>query len=103
MIIDKAKKIIFYCKIAGYCCGSTTYENEEEILKDAYEIRKYGDIPTIRRALKLLSEDIKIQAPKPIITYRQQQRIDRKKRIKQNGLARMTIRRSKEPILVVFD
>jgi hypothetical protein len=106
IIVDKAKKIIFYCKICGYCISSTTYENYEELLKDANSIRKYGDIPTIRRALKLLNEDQKLEYPvKPIMTYRMQQRLERKNRIKQNGLATMKMRRAKpgETFVVKFD
>tara|TARA_R110000824_G_scaffold370187_2_gene559756 strand:+ start:469 stop:1041 length:573 start_codon:yes stop_codon:yes gene_type:complete len=91
IIIDKAKKIIFYCRIAGYCLGSTTYESYDEIIKDAKDIRKYGDIPTIRRALKLLKDDLNIEENiDPIMTYRMQQRLERKDRIRANGMARMT-------------
>jgi len=101
-IIDKAKKIIFFCNIAGYCIGSTTYSSIEEVLADADEIKKYGDIPTIRRAIKLLNQcsfiDRKIEC---IMTYRCQQRLDRKDRIKKNGLARM--KSSKGNFIVSFD
>tara|TARA_R110000765_G_scaffold20076_1_gene52327 strand:+ start:843 stop:1403 length:561 start_codon:yes stop_codon:yes gene_type:complete len=92
LIIDKAKKIIFFCNIAGYCIGSTTYSTMDEVLEDANDIRRYGDIPTIRRAIKLLNQCSFINGKiECIITYRCQQRIDRKHRIKKNGLARMTL------------
>ncbi len=91
IIVDKSKKIIFYCKIAGYCLGSTTYEELKEIEEDADIIKKYGDIPTCRRALKLLSKDTKIKAPEPIMTYRTQQRLGRKQRLKENGMAKMSV------------
>jgi hypothetical protein len=91
IIIDKAKKIIFYCKIAGYCLGPTTYESVEEIESDANDIKKYGDIPTCRRALKLLKKSLSVKCPDPIMTYRTQQRLDRKERIKEGGMARMSI------------
>ena len=106
IIIDKAKKIIFYCKIAGYCLGQTTYENMNEVLMDANDIRKYGDIPTIRRALKLLNQDTKLENKiNPIMTYRMQERLKRKDRIRQNGLAVMSIRKAKPdlPFVVQFD
>jgi len=96
LIIDKAKKIIFYCKICGYCIHSTTYDSYEELIQDAHSIRKYGDIPTIRRALKLLNEDIKLHHKiAPIMTYRIQQRLARKDRIRQGGLARLKQRTGK--------
>ena len=106
LIIDKAKKIIFYCKICGYCIHSTSYDSQEELIQDAIDIRKYGDIPTIRRALKLLNEDIKItEKIDPIMTYRMQQRLERKDRIKAGGMARLTSRHAKkgEKIIVSFD
>ena len=45
IIVDKSKKIIFYCKIAGYCLNPTTYESLDEISKDAEIIKKYGADP----------------------------------------------------------
>ncbi len=91
IVIDKAKHIVFFCRVAGYCLGATTYQEKQEVLEDAIYIRKYGDISTIRRALKLLSNWSELDEPiTPVITYRCQQRLDRKKRIKTNGLAKMT-------------
>ena len=90
LIIDKAKKIIFFCQIAGYCIGSTTYATMDDVLEDADVIRKYGDLPTIRRAIKLLNKCSFINGKiELVMTYRCQQRLDRKNRIKANGLARM--------------
>ena len=95
MIIDKAKKIIYYCKIAGYMVGSTTYDTYKEIEEDANVIKKYGDIPTCRRALKLLKLDVNVKCPEPIMTYRTQQRLDRKKRLKEGGMAKVSINHGK--------
>lgn len=93
-MIDISKKLIFYCKICGYCLGLNTYQTIEEVIADAKKISMYGDIPTIRRALKLVNNDCKIQEEiKPIITYRIQQRLDRKDRLKQNSLAKMSVHR----------
>ena len=105
LIIDKAKKIIFYSKICGYCLGQTTYETYDELIEDAKSIRKYGDIPTIRRALKLLNEDRQLpEKIHPIMTYRIQQRLKRKDRIRVNGLAKLTKTSAPEgkPFLVEF-
>ena len=67
--------------------GQTTYETYDELLSDARSIRKYGDIPTIRRALKLLNEDRQLpEKIHPIMTYRIQQRIKRKDRIRVRGI-----------------
>ena len=91
-IVDISKKIIFYCRICGYCLGKNTYETIEEVITDAEEISKYGDIPTIRRALRLLQADTKIKNKiSPVITYRTQQRLDRQKLLKKNSLAKMSV------------
>ena len=94
LLIDKAKKIIFFCNVCGYCIGSTTYKTMDEVQEDADIIRQMGDIPTCRRAIKLLNRcsyiDKKIEL---VMTYRCQQRLERKDRIKTNGLARMTMAR----------
>ena len=91
IIIDKAKKIIFYCKITGYTLGATTYSSLKEIEDDAHIIKKYGDIPTCRRALKLLKNDLQVNCPDPIMTYRTQQRIERKKRLTEGAMAQMSV------------
>jgi hypothetical protein len=108
IVIDKAKKIIFYCRIASYCLGGTTYDTIEEVIQDAYDIRNYGDIPTIRRALKLLRQDSKINqysVISPVMTYRMQQRLELKERLRQGGLARLSVRHTTpgEEILLSFD
>jgi hypothetical protein len=91
LVIDKAKKIIYYCRIAGFCVGATTYSSLKEVEEDAHYIKKFGDIPTCRRALKLLKKDTKLVSPDPIMTYRTQQRVARKKRLKDGGVAQMSV------------
>ena len=60
-------------------------------MEDALVIKKYGDIPTCRRALKLLKNDPQINAPEPVTTYRTQQRLDRKERLRMNSLSRISM------------
>jgi Na+/phosphate symporter len=91
LIIDKAKKLIFYSKICQYSLSATTYDTIEEVIKDASLVRKYGDIPTCRRAIKLLNGDNKILNKIDIVmTYRMQQRLEKSKRLKAGALASMT-------------
>lgn len=91
LILDKSKKIIFYSKICGYSLSSTTYETIEEVIEDAMMVRKYGDIPTCRRAIKLLNGDLKLpQKIDIIMTYRMQQRLEKSRRLKEGGLGAMT-------------
>ncbi len=92
LIIDKSKKIINYCKVCGYCLNATTYDKMEDVLSDAQMVRKYCDIPTCRRAIKLLNNDTKLPHEiQPIITYRMQQRLNKK--MKDGALAGMTSRK----------
>ena len=101
-VIDKAKHIIFFCRITGYTLGATTYSTKEEVLEDAMYIRKYGDISTIRRALKLLGNWSELEEPiTPVLTYRCQQRLDRKKQLKANSLAKM--KKSQGKFVLSFD
>jgi len=105
IIIDKAKQLIFYCRICGFQLGYY-YDTIEDVIADANYIKKYGDIPTIRRALRLVNEDGKIiNKIKPIITYRTQQRINKKEQLKKDGLCTYTVKKAKEgkPFLVSFD
>jgi hypothetical protein len=104
-IIDKAKKIIFYCRICGFQLGYY-YETIDHVIEDADYIKKYGDIPTIRRALKLLNVDDKIiNKFIPVITYRTQQRLKKKEQLRLNGLCTYTVRKAKpgKPFLINFN
>ena len=96
-LIEKAKKIIFYCRICSFTLGlNAGYNTIEEVISDAHEIRKYGDMPSIRRALNLLRSDGKINENiEPIMTYRTQQRLDRKDRLKNGALAKMQVQTGK--------
>ena len=105
VIIDKAKQIIFYCRICGFQLGYF-YDTIEDVIADGDYIRKYGDIPTIRRALKLLNADDKIKNKfTPVITYRIQQRLEKKEQIRLNGLCTYTVRKAPKgkPFIVSFD
>tara|TARA_R110000737_G_scaffold341029_1_gene364415 strand:- start:2437 stop:2988 length:552 start_codon:yes stop_codon:yes gene_type:complete len=91
LIIDRSKKIINYCKAGGYCLSATTYEEMDEIIADATIVRKYCDIPTCRRAIKLLNLDTKLQNKiNPVMTYRMQKRLSKK--LKDGSLAGLTQR-----------
>ena len=55
-VIQKAKSIIYFMKIAGGNYSIHTYSSKEEVEKDARYIADYGDFPTVRRALKILKK-----------------------------------------------
>jgi hypothetical protein len=57
----RTKNIIYYCKKCGYVIQLSNYDCLEDIIKDADIIRLYGNIPSVRRAIKLINRDVKIK------------------------------------------
>ena len=54
-IIIKAKKLIALHK-NGYIIERSLYNNFEDIIKDCHYISQYGDISSVRRAIKFINE-----------------------------------------------
>jgi hypothetical protein len=92
VIYDKVRNIIFYCKGANYIVFGSNYKDIKDVIKDANDISIYGDEPSVRRALRLLSIDNKIKdIIKPTLSVRAQKRLDDKKRIKLETIPRFRI------------
>lgn len=53
-----AKNIILYCNQESF--QNTSFNSEYELIQSAEYIKFYGDIPTVRRALKMLNEKKKM-------------------------------------------
>jgi len=58
-IMRKAKRIISYCK-NGFDIYKSSFLNIAELLDIANDVAENGNIPTCRRAINLLNNDIKI-------------------------------------------
>ena len=58
-IMRKAKRIINYCK-NGYDIYKSSFIDITELLDIANDVASHGNIPTCRRAIKMLNDDIKI-------------------------------------------
>lgn len=107
IIMDKARNIIFFCKICGYAIYTSNYDDFDEIMRDAEEIRKYGDIPTIRRALRLLKKDARC-APygdiSPVLTYKTKKYLEKQKGRKITDLGGLKVKQATKdkPIVLVF-
>jgi len=56
-----AKNIILYCRQNSLY--NTTFNDDNEMIESAQYIKFYGDIPTVRRALKMLNEKKKLNIP----------------------------------------
>lgn len=80
-IIENARRIISY-SISGFNIQGN-FKDINELISIAFDISQHGDISSVRRALKLLKEDQKIN-PKiqPIISQRVQNELLRKEDIK---------------------
>ena len=59
-VIKTAKLLIQYCK-SGYSLALTNYKSVDEIYDNGIMVGSYCDIPTCRRAIKLLNDDPKIR------------------------------------------
>lgn len=69
-IIEDARRIISYA-ISGFNIQNN-FKDINELISIAVNISKYGDISSVRRALKLLQEDKKIKPSiYPIISKRE--------------------------------
>ena len=92
-IIEDARRIISY-SISGFNLQNN-FTDINELISIAVNISKYGDISSVRRALKLLQDDKKIKPSIfPIISKRVEKELERKKQIKDSknnfGLKRNT-------------
>ena len=99
-IIKFSRYIIYYCE-HGYVVDCR-FESLQHLIQIATYISHYGDIATVRRALKLLSYDKKINPPIVAkISKRVQQEIEDKKKVKYDCMNSLKIK--KGPVVVVFD
>ena len=55
------KKLVNYCKSCNYMLKDSLYTDMSEIIDDATYLSKYGNIPTVRRAIKLINRDTKLK------------------------------------------
>ena len=96
-----AKKIIAYCK-NSFFLTPYNYESFEDLLVEAEYIKKFGDIPSCRRAISLLNNDPKLDYKIDIVlSKRTKKELDKKNRIKMNSVPRATIKYGK--FLITFD
>jgi hypothetical protein len=57
----KVKNIIYYCGKCSFEVSLSNYDTLQDIIKDANDIRFYGNEPSVRRAIRLLNRDSKIK------------------------------------------
>ena len=92
--INKAKDIIHYAKDCGYTFGNSRYNDISEVLADGSYIQRFGDIPTIRRALVFLNEDLNHSAEfVPQLSYKMSRQLEKKKKNKKGALSSVSFKK----------
>ena len=87
-IMHTAKKIIQYCKNGYYL--NDVYTSHSQVYLDCLTIYRYGDIPTIRRALRLYNlSPHKKDHINPIISVEIQELLKEKALIKKNKILKL--------------
>jgi hypothetical protein len=101
-ITDLCKDIIFYSKTCSHCLGGSNYTCIDEVIEDGIEISQYGDLPIVRRALRLLNEDLKIDVDiEPVLTKRVKKKLARQEALRVKNVAKLEV--SKGKVMVEFD
>jgi hypothetical protein len=59
-MIQRAKHIIHYCR-NGFLLGGSSYTSIDELYEEALQVAEHCDIPTCRRAIHELNQDLKIR------------------------------------------
>lgn len=96
------KNIIFYCRGCSYSLMASNYNEIDEVVEDAIYISQYGDLPAVRRALRLLNDDDKIDISiEPVLTKRMRVKLKRLDELKRANTGRLKVTR--RPVTVSFD
>jgi hypothetical protein len=105
-VMKICKSVIQYAKndFDLECCD---YDSLKEIEDDMDYIKQFGDIPSVRRACRLINEDVKFGGKKftPLISPQVQKDLEEKYLIKKVYPYKLTIRYStpEDPVILVFD
>jgi hypothetical protein len=102
-IMTIAKNIILYCK-ADFFMARSGYYDFQQLYESALKISKYGDIPSVRRALSMLDHDPKIagyQKIEPVISKKTQKQLQDKKDMKRRSQIGWSFRR--KTVVLYFD
>ena len=101
-ITDLCKNIVFYSKACSHSLGGSNYTCIDEVVEDAITISQYGDLPIVRRALRLLNEDLKIEVDiEPVMTKRVKKKLARQEELRVQNVARLEVKKGK--VTVDFD
>ena len=106
--IKEKNEVIFKCKAIqqyvnnNYCLEKSTFNSVEDIKNTANNIRRFGDIPSVRRACKgLNNHPNKIYDVVPIISKQTRAELDRRAELKKKYP--MKLQYKKGNFLITFD
>ena len=89
-ITDLCKNIVFYSKACSHSLGGSNYTCIDEVVEDAITISQYGDLPIVRRALRLLNEDLKIEVViEPVMTKRVKKKVSKTRGVKSSECSKV--------------
>ncbi len=95
------KKIIHYCN-NGYCIYKSQYVDEKQIEDDMLYIKQFGDLPSVRRACRLMNDNIMSKVVyEPLISPQVRKQLEEKEKLKNKNVYQCRIR--KGPFTIKFD
>jgi hypothetical protein len=98
----KVKNIIYYCGKCSFDVSLSNYNNIQDIIKDANDIRFYGNEPSVRRAIRLLNRDNKIKDIfLCVMSEEVRQRVEEQEKLKQSTKPKFKVSRGTH--ILVFD
>lgn len=111
--IKEKKNLMNICKhIIGYCKNEydleySKYKNIKDLQDDMDYIKQFGDIPSVRRACRLMNKDPKFKDIKfnPLISPQLKKELDEKIVVKKTNMIALKIRKSTpdDPIIIHFN
>tara|TARA_R110000824_G_scaffold157869_3_gene331404 strand:- start:3674 stop:4234 length:561 start_codon:yes stop_codon:yes gene_type:complete len=102
-VTDRVRNIIFYCHQCEYYITSSNYDCMDDIIQDAIFIANYGNMPSVRRALRLLNKDDKLTNKiEPVISRKVKKRLE-KEIINKKKKKQIPLLKSDGNFILVFD
>ena len=99
-VIDLCKRIKHYCR-NGFHDNINGFRTIQDVYEKAEYIKPYGDIPSVRKAIRELNnQHYKLYNIEPIISKHIQQELDNKHKLKSNGCYKLEIKHHK--VIVSF-
>jgi hypothetical protein len=100
-VISRVKNLLFYSK-TGYDFVGSNYKDIEGVIADVLFVRNYGDLPAVRRAIRLVNGDEKMPTKmSPVLTRRCEKKLLREKKIRSDTTLRFRL--SRDPVTLIFD